>query len=63
MLALCLSRNAERVGVAPLRSGCRDIQRKPLRAGVEQSEVLGAITPIGGVCLLGGWLALAIKSR
>ena len=24
-------------------------------------KVLGAITPIGGVCLLGGWLALARK--
>ncbi|MDQ3624245.1 MAG: DUF423 domain-containing protein [Verrucomicrobiota bacterium] len=24
---------------------------------------LGAITPIGGVCLLAGWLALAIKPR
>ena len=26
-------------------------------------KVLGAITPIGGVCLLVGWLALAIKPR
>ena len=26
-------------------------------------KVLGAITPIGGVCLLGGWLALVIKPR
>ena len=26
-------------------------------------KILGAITPIGGVCLLGGWLALAVKSR
>ena len=24
---------------------------------------LGAITPLGGVCLLGGWLALAWKPR
>lgn len=24
---------------------------------------LGAITPLGGLCLLGGWLALAIKPR
>ena len=22
---------------------------------------LGAITPLGGICLLGGWLALAVK--
>jgi uncharacterized membrane protein YgdD (TMEM256/DUF423 family) len=24
---------------------------------------LGAITPLGGVCLLAGWLALALKPR
>ncbi|MHA3770556.1 DUF423 domain-containing protein [Verrucomicrobiota bacterium sgz303538] len=24
---------------------------------------LGAITPIGGLCLLGGWLVLAIRGR
>lgn len=24
---------------------------------------LGAITPLGGLCLLGGWLALAIRPR
>jgi len=24
---------------------------------------LGAITPLGGLCLIGGWLALAIKPR
>lgn len=24
---------------------------------------LGAITPIGGLCLLGGWLVLAVKGR
>jgi len=24
-------------------------------------EKLGIITPIGGLCLLGGWLALALK--
>ena len=24
-------------------------------------KILGAITPIGGVCLLGGWLAFAVK--
>ena len=26
-------------------------------------KILGAITPIGGVCLLGGWLALTLKTR
>ena len=26
-------------------------------------KVLGAITPIGGVCLLGGWLALVLKGK
>jgi uncharacterized membrane protein YgdD (TMEM256/DUF423 family) len=26
-------------------------------------KVLGAITPIGGVCFLGGWLALAMKPK
>jgi uncharacterized membrane protein YgdD (TMEM256/DUF423 family) len=26
-------------------------------------KVLGAITPIGGVCFLGGWLALAVKPK
>ena len=26
-------------------------------------KMLGAITPFGGVCLLGGWLALVIQSR
>jgi uncharacterized membrane protein YgdD (TMEM256/DUF423 family) len=26
-------------------------------------KILGAVTPIGGLCLLGGWLALAIKPR
>lgn len=24
---------------------------------------LGAITPLGGLCLIGGWLALAIRGR
>jgi uncharacterized membrane protein YgdD (TMEM256/DUF423 family) len=24
---------------------------------------LGAVTPLGGLCLLGGWLALAIRPR
>ena len=24
---------------------------------------LGAITPIGGLCLIGGWLALAMAKR
>jgi uncharacterized membrane protein YgdD (TMEM256/DUF423 family) len=26
-------------------------------------KILGAITPLGGVCLLGGWLALMAKPR
>ena len=26
-------------------------------------KILGAITPIGGVCLLAGWLALMAKAR
>ena len=26
-------------------------------------KVLGAITPIGGVCLLAGWMALAIREK
>ena len=26
-------------------------------------KVLGAITPIGGVCLLGGWLALVFQEK
>ncbi len=26
-------------------------------------KILGAITPIGGVCLLGGWLALMFRPR
>ena len=26
-------------------------------------KVLGAITPVGGVCLLAGWLALMLKPR
>jgi uncharacterized membrane protein YgdD (TMEM256/DUF423 family) len=30
---------------------------------VSNVKILGAITPIGGVCLLGGWLVLAVKSR
>ena len=37
----------------------RDLQREPLRTGGDQREWLGAITPIGGLCLLAGWLALA----
>jgi uncharacterized membrane protein YgdD (TMEM256/DUF423 family) len=28
---------------------------------VTNIKVLGAVTPIGGVCLLGGWLALAFR--
>jgi uncharacterized membrane protein YgdD (TMEM256/DUF423 family) len=28
---------------------------------VTNIKVLGAITPIGGLCLLGGWLALAFR--
>lgn len=28
---------------------------------VTNVKILGAITPIGGLCLLGGWLALAVK--
>ena len=30
---------------------------------VTNVKVLGAITPIGGVCLLAGWLALALRPR
>lgn len=30
---------------------------------LSKAHFLVYITPIGGVCLLGGWLALAIKSR
>jgi len=26
-------------------------------------KILGAITPIGGVCLLGGWLALVLRPK
>jgi len=26
-------------------------------------RVLGAITPIGGLCFLGGWIALALSAR
>jgi uncharacterized membrane protein YgdD (TMEM256/DUF423 family) len=26
-------------------------------------KILGAITPIGGLCLLGGWLALAARPK
>lgn len=26
-------------------------------------KMLGAITPIGGACLLGGWLALVVKPK
>ena len=28
---------------------------------VTNIKILGAITPIGGLCLLGGWLALAFR--
>ena len=30
---------------------------------VTNVKILGAITPIGGVCLLAGWLALAVKPK
>ena len=30
---------------------------------ISDVKVLGAITPIGGLCLLGGWLALAVGRR
>ena len=30
---------------------------------VSNVKVLGAITPLGGVCLLGGWLALALQGK
>jgi uncharacterized membrane protein YgdD (TMEM256/DUF423 family) len=30
---------------------------------ISNVKMLGAITPLGGVCLLGGWLALAVKPK
>lgn len=30
---------------------------------ISNVKILGAITPIGGVCMLAGWLALAIKGK
>ncbi len=30
---------------------------------VTQWRWLGPVTPVGGLCLLGGWLALALKAR
>jgi uncharacterized membrane protein YgdD (TMEM256/DUF423 family) len=30
---------------------------------ISNVKMLGAITPLGGVCLLGGWLALALKPK
>jgi uncharacterized membrane protein YgdD (TMEM256/DUF423 family) len=30
---------------------------------ISNVKMLGAITPFGGVCLLGGWLVLALKPK
>lgn len=29
----------------------------------QRFKALGPVTPLGGVCLIGGWVALAVRSR
>ena len=43
-----------------LRRGNRCFLRKSLWAQSQRNKMLGAVTPVGGVAFLAGWLLLAL---
>lgn len=63
LLALALRDSVARLPFALFGIGIVIFSGSLYLLAVTNVKWLGAITPLGGLCLLGGWLALAIKPR
>jgi len=63
LLALALRPSVARLPFALFTAGILIFSGSLYVLALTNLKWLGAITPLGGLCLLGGWLALAIKPR
>jgi uncharacterized membrane protein YgdD (TMEM256/DUF423 family) len=63
LLALALRDSVARLPFALFGIGIVIFSGSLYALALTNVKWLGAITPLGGLCLLGGWLALAIKPR
>ncbi len=63
LLALALRDRVARLPFALFSAGILIFSGSLYVLALTNLKWLGAITPLGGLCLLGGWLALAIKPR
>jgi uncharacterized membrane protein YgdD (TMEM256/DUF423 family) len=63
LLALALRDSVARVPFALFGVGIVIFSGSLYLLALTNVKWLGAITPLGGLCLLGGWLALAFKPR
>ena len=63
MLAVALQPEVRRWPVILFGSGIVIFSGSLYVLALTNLKWLGAITPIGGLCLLGGWLVLLIKPR
>ncbi len=61
LLVLALHLPAQRVAFALFAAGIVIFSGSLYLLAITNVKVLGAITPIGGLCLLAGWAALAWK--
>jgi uncharacterized membrane protein YgdD (TMEM256/DUF423 family) len=63
LLALALRGTVARLTFALFGSGIVIFSGSLYALAITNLKWLGAITPLGGLCLLGGWLALAFVRR
>lgn len=63
LVAISLGDKVPRVAVWLFTSGIVIFSGTLYALAITNIKWLGAITPIGGLCLLGGWLALAFGRR
>jgi uncharacterized membrane protein YgdD (TMEM256/DUF423 family) len=63
LLMLALRETVARLPFALFASGILIFSGSLYLLAITNLRWLGAITPIGGLCLLGGWLALAFARR
>lgn len=61
LLALGLHGSASRLAVRLFAAGIVIFSGTLYVLAVTNVKWLGAITPLGGLCLLGGWLAIALR--
>jgi uncharacterized membrane protein YgdD (TMEM256/DUF423 family) len=63
LLALSQRSAVPRVPFALFSAGIVVFSGSLYALALSNVKALGAITPVGGVCLLAGWLALAVRAR